>query len=148
VFASGAKAAGPPEDKTAELYEQIGRLQVELDWVKKNRPPSAEARRDLSDEQPPELSVGRQCERIGLNRSTLYSGPAPETPENLGLMRLSDEPYTRCPFSGRRRITRWLVGRGHELNGKRVQRRLRIMGLEAIYPEPKLSAGRGHRVYP
>ena len=35
VFASGAKATGPPEDKTSELYEQIGRLKVELDWVKK-----------------------------------------------------------------------------------------------------------------
>ena len=35
VFASGAKTVGPPEDKTAELYEQIGRLKVELDWVKK-----------------------------------------------------------------------------------------------------------------
>ena len=35
VFASGAKAAGPAEDKTAELFEQIGRLKVELDWVKK-----------------------------------------------------------------------------------------------------------------
>ncbi|QEG25282.1 Transposase [Gemmata obscuriglobus] len=35
VFASGAKGTGPPEDKTTELYEQIGRLKVELDWVKK-----------------------------------------------------------------------------------------------------------------
>lgn len=35
LFAAGAKATGPPEDKTAELYEQIGRLKVELDWVKK-----------------------------------------------------------------------------------------------------------------
>ena len=35
VFASGAKSTGPSEDKTAELYEQIGRLKVELDWVKK-----------------------------------------------------------------------------------------------------------------
>ena len=35
VFASGAKTTGPPEDKTAELFEQIGRLKVELDWVKK-----------------------------------------------------------------------------------------------------------------
>lgn len=35
VFASGAKSTGPPEDKTVELYEQIGRLKVELDWVKK-----------------------------------------------------------------------------------------------------------------
>jgi transposase-like protein len=35
VFAGGAKSAGTPEDKSAELYEQIGRLKVELDWVKK-----------------------------------------------------------------------------------------------------------------
>jgi transposase len=35
VFGSGAKSTGPPEDKSAELYEQIGRLKVELDWVKK-----------------------------------------------------------------------------------------------------------------
>jgi transposase-like protein len=35
VFAGGAKVPGPQEDKTPELYEQIGRLKVELDWVKK-----------------------------------------------------------------------------------------------------------------
>jgi transposase-like protein len=35
VFAGGAKATGPQEDRSAELYEQIGRLKVELDWVKK-----------------------------------------------------------------------------------------------------------------
>ena len=35
VFAAGAKAAGPQEERSAELYEQIGRLKVELDWVKK-----------------------------------------------------------------------------------------------------------------
>jgi transposase-like protein len=35
VFAGGAKAATPGGDNTPELYEQIGRLKVELDWVKK-----------------------------------------------------------------------------------------------------------------
>jgi len=35
VFATGARAATPGDDKTPELYEQIGRLKVELDWVKK-----------------------------------------------------------------------------------------------------------------
>ncbi len=63
-------------------------------------------------------------------------------------MRLIDEQYTRCPFYGSRRITKWLVGQGHEVNRKRVQRLLRVMGLEAIYPKPNLSAGRGHKVYP
>jgi putative transposase len=63
-------------------------------------------------------------------------------------MRLIDEQYTRCPFYGSRRIARWLGRQGHAVNRKRVQRLLRVMGLEAIYPKPKLSAGRGHKVYP
>jgi putative transposase len=94
------------------------------------------------------LSVRRQCELVGLNRSTLYYEPAPETAENLELMRLIDEQYTAHPFYGSRRITQWLVRQGHEVNRKRVQRLMRVMGLEAIYPKPNLSAGRGHKVYP
>lgn len=94
------------------------------------------------------MSVRRQCDVLGLNRSTVYYQPIPETAENLALTRLIDEQYTKCPFYGSRRITQWLIARGHEVNRKRVQRLLRVMGLEAIYPKPKLSAGRGHRVYP
>jgi len=102
----------------------------------------------LIDEDHPELSVRRQCELVGLNRSTLYYEPVPETAENLGLMRLIDEQYTRHPFYGSRRMTRWLARQGHEVNRKRVQRLMGAMGLEAIYPKPNLSAGRGHKVYP
>ena len=64
-------------------------------------------------------------------------------------MRLLDERYTACPFYGSRRMTAWLNRHGEAVNRKRVQRLLRIMGLEAIYPKPKLSAsGMGQRVYP
>ena len=38
VFA-GAKASAPADDHTAELFEQIARLKVELDWVKKKPAP-------------------------------------------------------------------------------------------------------------
>jgi putative transposase len=93
--------------------------------------------------------VRRQCELLGLNRSSLYYQPAGETPENLRLMRLIDEEYTAHPFYGSRRMAAWLVSQGEAVNRKRVQRLLRLMGLEAIYPKPRLSvAGRGHRVYP
>jgi putative transposase len=96
-----------------------------------------------------ELSVRRQCELLGLNRSSLYYEPAVETAENLRLMRRIDEQYTACPFYGSRKMTRWLVQQGEGVNRKRVQRLMRLMGLEAIYPKPKLSqAGRGHRIYP
>src|SRR6202023_2489084 len=64
-------------------------------------------------------------------------------------MRLIDEEYTAHPFYGSRKMTRWLVQGGEAVNRKRVQRLMRVMGLEAIYPKPKLSAaGRGHRIYP
>jgi putative transposase len=64
-------------------------------------------------------------------------------------MRLIDEQYTACPFYGSRRMTAWLARHGEVVNRKRVQRLLRIMGLEAIYPRPRLSTpAAGHRVYP
>ena len=95
------------------------------------------------------LSVRRQCELLGLNRSSLYYQAAPESVENLRLMRLLDQEYTRHPFYGSRRLTWWLRTQGEEVNRKRVQRLLRLMGLEAIYPKPRLSqAGPGHRLYP
>ena len=95
------------------------------------------------------MSVRRQCELLGLSRSSLYYEPAGETEENLALMRLIDGQYTARPFYGSRRMTRWLIERGEEVNRKRVQRLMRTMGLEAIYPKPRLSAaGKGHKVYP
>jgi len=91
----------------------------------------------------------RQCELLGLSRSSLYYEPGGEVAEDLRLMRLIDEQYTARPFYGSRRMTIWLNGQGEEVNRKRVQRLMRVMGLEAIYPKPRLSlAGKGHRIYP
>ena len=103
----------------------------------------------LIDADHPALSVRRQCELLGLSRSSHYYEPGGEAPENLRLMRRIDEQYTACPFYGSRRMTAWLIEQGEEVNRKRVQRLMRVMGLEAIYPKPRLStAGRGHKVYP
>ena len=86
---------------------------------------------------------------LGLSRSSLYYEPGGEAAEDLRLMRRIDEQYTACPFYGSRRITAWLVQQGEEVNRKRVRRLMRVMGLEAIYPKPRLSAaGRGHKIYP
>ena len=90
----------------------------------------------------PELSVRRQCELLGLNRSTFYYEPTGATPEDLRLMRLIDEQYTACPFYGSRRMTEWLTRQGEEVNRKRVQRLMRMMGLEAIYPEAEAECSR------
>jgi putative transposase len=95
------------------------------------------------------VSVRRQCELLGLNRSGVYYRPAAETPENLGLMALIDRQYTARPFYGSRRMTAWLRSQGHEVNRKRVQRLLGVMGLEAIHPRPRRrGGGQPHRVFP
>ena len=95
------------------------------------------------------MSVLRQCELIGLPRSTWYYEPQRETAENLRLMRLLDEQYTRTPFYGSRRMVIALGGQGGNVNRKRVQRLMQKMGIEAIYPRPRLSdPAPGHRVYP
>jgi putative transposase len=105
--------------------------------------------RGLVEADHPELTVDRQCALLGLPRSTFYYEPAAETAENLALMRLIDQEYTRHPFYGSRRMTAWLKGQHHEVNRKRVQRLMRLMRLEAIYPRPRLSApGQGHQVFP
>ena len=95
------------------------------------------------------MSVRRQCALLGLTRSNVYYRPVETPADDLRLMRLLDEQYTACPFYGSRRMAAWLVRQGEAVNRKRVRRLLRIMGLEAIYPKPRLSApGAGHRVYP
>jgi len=95
-----------------------------------------------------ELSIRRQCELLGLSRSTLYYRGVGESEENLRLMRLIDQQYLRTPFYGSRRMKVWLESQGFAVNRKRVQRLMRKMGLEAIYPKPRLSRGGQHRIYP
>lgn len=86
---------------------------------------------------------------MGLPRSGLYYIPAEETAENLRMIRLIDEQYTEAPCYGSRRMTAWLCRAGYSVNRQRVQRLMRTMGREAIYPRPRLSQeGAEHRVYP
>ena len=96
-----------------------------------------------------ELSIRRQCELLGLPRSTLYYRGVGGSQENLQLMRLIDEQYLRTPYFGSRRMTVWLQRHKHAVNRKRVQRLMRTMGLEAVYPKPRISQGGSqHRIYP
>ena len=101
------------------------------------------------DRGHPEISLRRQCELLGVNRSGLYYQPAGESERNLLLMRLIDEEYTRLPFYGSRRWVEWLDEQGYSVNRKRVSRLMEVMGIEAVYPKPRLSQpGEGHKIYP
>jgi putative transposase len=93
----------------------------------------------LIEPEHPQLSIAQQCALLGLARSSYYYQPVPESAENLQLMRLLDEQYTRTPFYGTRKMTAWLQTQGYPVERKRVTRLLRLMGLEATYPKPHLS---------
>jgi len=110
---------------------------------------SVQAKRALIDTGDEVLSASRQCELIGLPRSSLYYRPSGETPKNLELMRVIDAQYLETPFYGVPRMTEILRESGWEVNPKRVRRLMRLMGLEAVYPKPRLSVRNPeHRVFP
>ena len=93
--------------------------------------------------------MSQPCELLGLGRSSYYYEPATETAANLALVALIDRAYTAHPFRGSRGMRARLRREGHQVNRKRVQRLMRLMGLEAVYPKPHLSVGgTGHKVYP
>jgi putative transposase len=97
----------------------------------------------------PELSVRRQCDLVGLNRSSFYYQPAGASELNLTLMRLIDAQYTQTPFYGWPKMTVYLQQLGYPINHKRVQRLMQLMGLQAIYPKPRPSTpAPEHKIYP
>src|SRR2546423_7261772 len=116
---------------------------------KKKLPASVERKRAWVDAADTVLNVSQQCELLGLSRSSFYYEPARETAANLALMALIDREYTAHPFRGSRGMRAWLRGEGHAVNRKRVQRLMRLVGLEAVYPKPRLAVGgAGHKGYP
>lgn len=97
------------------------------------------------------LSVSRQCELLNLARSGYYRKDRQigETEYNLELMRLLDEEYTRRPFYGSRKLRKYLNDQGYKVNRKRVQRLMKVMGIQSVAPGPNTSKpAPQHKVYP
>jgi putative transposase len=95
------------------------------------------------------LSVTRQCELLGLPRSTYYYTPVGVSEADIAYMERLDAIFTKRPFYGARRLRDELVAQGYPVGRKRVRRLMRQMGLEAVYPKKRLSQpGAAHKVYP
>ena len=141
VFARKAdQSAWDAKEREKELFEEIGRLKMELEWLKKKLANSSvDARRRMIEPEHPTLPITRQCELLGLARASYYHQPEPGSDENLRLMRVIDEMYLAYPVYGSRQMTRCLRRQGYLVNRKRVRRLRQQMGLEAIYRKPNLS---------
>ncbi len=95
------------------------------------------------------LSIVRQCELAGISRSTVYYKPAETSQRDLELMKLLDEAHLQYPWYGSRGLVQWLRSREIQVNRKRVQRLMRVMGLRSVAPQPRTSTpSRKHPVFP
>jgi putative transposase len=96
------------------------------------------------------LSITKQAELLGISRSNFYYHPAPVDPVNPAVMNKIDEIYTQRPYYGSRKIAKQITRDwGYPINRKRIQKLMREMGLEAIYPKPNLSKNANqHPVFP
>ncbi len=97
----------------------------------------------------PQISLSRQCELLQIPRSSLYSNPVPESPENLEIMALLKKQYYVTPFYGVRKITVWLRDQGFKINRKRTARLMKIVRWRTIYREPRTTiVDQEHKKYP
>lgn len=97
----------------------------------------------------PVLSISRQCDLFGVPRSTYYYKPIPESEYNLFLMQELDKIYLDNPSYGSRLMTASLIRKGFQVNRKRVSRLMKIMGIEAMYPKPKIKTSQpGYTKFP
>ena len=95
------------------------------------------------------LSVSKQCQILKINRSTVYYRKRSVKPLDLEQMKRIDRQYLKTPSWGSRSMRNHLRRLGYKVNRKRVQRLMRLMGLEAIYPKPRTSRPHpAHKVYP
>jgi putative transposase len=136
LFARGKQTKDKEEGQTkeAELFQQIGRLQMELEWLKKSlsRCDACELRK-LVDHDHPEISVSRQCVLLRLPRSTLYYRSIPVRESTQWIMARIDALYLEDPCSGSRRMVDDLAREGIPISRDRVRNLMRRMGLWAIY---------------
>lgn len=108
-----------------------------------------ERRKELIETEHGNLSVARQCELLGLNRSTYYYKKQRLKEEDYKIMKRIDEIFTEHPYYGARRMAKVLKAEGYEVGRKKISKYYRLMALKAIYPKMNLSKrNQAHKVYP
>ena len=101
---------------------------------------------DINNDQ---LSISCQCNLLGIAHSSQYYRPVAVNTETLALMNAIDRKYTELPFYGILKMTVAMNKQGFKVNHKKIARLMRLMGIHAIYAEPKLSIpGQNHIIYP
>ena len=155
ILKSGFSDKREKENKTneqliAELYKTIGKKEIAIEWLKKNLSLlDYQTKVSFVNINHPSLSLNYQTQLLDISRNNFYHQPI-VNPDDIRIMGLMDKIFTDRPFYGSRRITQDLKQDYQEqVNRKRVQRLMREMGIEAIYPKPNTSPNNPlHLKYP
>ena len=124
---------------------------MSLTGSKKNLDLTLEQKRRAIEPRHRRIAIYRQCELLGLSRSSLYYKPRGDTQYNEQLMKLINEQYIETPFYGIDKMTEQLRRMGHQVNHKRIRRLIRQMGLESVYPRRRRGLSipdKEHKIYP
>ena len=110
---------------------------------------SVARRREMIEPKHGRLPVGRQCQLVGISRSTFYGPGRGESALNLALMKLIDAQFLETPWYGSRQMARHLRRQGHVVGRKRVRRLMARMGLRAVYQTPRTTVPHPeHKTWP
>lgn len=152
AFDSKKQDTSVDEQQEARLYAQIGKLQMENEFLKKKVAVKCNLieRRAMVERDHPGLSISTQCQLLGVHRSGFYYTGTGESELNVELMLLIDKYFMDHPHTGIIKMWCYLsISEGLLVNQKRVRRLMRLMGLMALYPKKRLSIpGAGHAIHP
>ena len=121
------------------LAGKLGRATIERDFLEKKLDSSVSlnSRKDMV-ETGHEISIARQCEILGIPRSSFYYEPKPLSDYDFALRLQIDRIFTDISSSyGYRMIHQQLIEDGYVVGVNKVGRLMRQMGLEAIHPKKK-----------
>lgn len=150
---SGYKAAIEVKEKEVnELHRQLGKRTAELEWAsKKLKSLGYSERKALIESKLDNMSVIKQCELLGLNRSSFYYESKVDHEPKLKLLKAIDGIYTEIPFYGYRKVHQQLLESGFAIGVNRVRSYMQELGLKTIYPTKAVRttfANPEHQKYP
>ncbi|MFD2968780.1 hypothetical protein [Sphingobacterium bambusae] len=136
--------------KEKELYSKIGKLQIQVDFLKKSLGKmSMEEKRRLVCPSEKKISVSEQCKLIGLPRSNYYYKPKGKALYNQHLMKLIDMKFFDCPFYGIERMVAYLkYDLGHWVGEKRIRRLYHVMNRAICLKKNLSKANKADYKYP
>ncbi len=135
-----------------ELHRQLGKRTAELEWAsKKLNCLGYNTKKDLIGSEQANVSIVRQCQLFGFNRSSYYYKDTEISAKKLSILRAIDAIYTEIPFYGYRKVHQQLLEDGFAIGVNRVRDYMKELGLKVIYPTAKIKttiAHPAHKKYP